>query len=188
MASAETLAKNLPQSSLWDIQLSTCSVSDLTKAALKILPHTVHCLLRRAWSSWMCCDVQAHVTLEIFMPQLDALPRRRVISELGPKSLQHSHNPLCSFVLKHETTSSIPVAAIFIQPAPLVTTEETKCARLVQINLELPACSSQCRKSSSFIQVYRFCVKCQEIKNNPVISMRWFNSLGRRKKRAISTS
>jgi hypothetical protein len=58
------------------------------------------------------------------MPQLDAVPRRRVLSELGPKSSQHSHNRLCSFVLKHETTSSIPVAAIFTQPAPLVATEE----------------------------------------------------------------
>jgi len=40
----------------------------------------------------------------------------------------------------------------------------------------------------SVIQAYRFCVKFQEIKNNPLVSMRRFNSLGRRKKIAISVS
>jgi hypothetical protein len=40
----------------------------------------------------------------------------------------------------------------------------------------------------SVIQVHLFCVKFQEIKNNPLVSMRGSNSLGRRKKTAISTS
>jgi hypothetical protein len=121
---------------------------DLKGAALKIVPHPLRCLLRRTRTSWMCCNAQAHVTLEIFMPQLGVVPRRRVLPELGLKSLQHSHNRLCSFVLKHETTSSISVAAIFTQPAPLVATDETKCALKLQINLEVSTCLSQCWKSS----------------------------------------
>jgi hypothetical protein len=101
MTSAETFAKNSPQGSFWDTQLSTCSVSDLMGAALKILPHTLRCLLRSVWSLWVCCDAQAPVTLEISMLQLHAVSRRRVLSELGLKSSQHSHNRLCLFVFKH---------------------------------------------------------------------------------------
>jgi len=40
----------------------------------------------------------------------------------------------------------------------------------------------------SVIQVYRFCLKFQEIKNKPVVSTRGFNSLGRREKVATSIS
>ena len=145
----QTLAKNSPQGRLWDTQLSTCSDSDVRGYALASLPNTLRCLIRRTWSSWVCCDTQARVALEMFMPQLEAVPRRRVLSELGPKSSQHCHNRLCSCILKHEKeTSSVPTIATFTQPAEMVDTDETKCARKVQINLELSVLVSQCLKSS----------------------------------------
>jgi hypothetical protein len=55
-------------------------------------------LLRRARSSWAFCDAQARtVTREFFIPLLDAVPRRRVLAELGPKTSLHRYN-LTAFV------------------------------------------------------------------------------------------
>ena len=58
----------------------------LTGAALKRLPHMLHSLLRRAWSPWAFYDAQAAVTLEFFMPLVDAVPHQQVLSTLGLKT------------------------------------------------------------------------------------------------------
>jgi hypothetical protein len=107
----------------------------LTEAALKRFPHTLHHLLRRAWSTWAFCDTQAPVTLEMFIPLLYAVLRRRVLSELW---FENVAAPSRSAVFGHTQERKMPSArvAIFTQPAPLSATYVTKHSRHVQTNLE----------------------------------------------------
>jgi hypothetical protein len=128
----QTLVKNSPQDRLWHTQLLVA----FSGAALKKLPHMLHSLLWRARSSWAYYDAQTPITLEFFMPLADAVPHRQVLSKFGLKTLVHSHNWLCFCVLKQQKTFSAPVGTIFIQPAPLAATNETKHLWHVQMNLE----------------------------------------------------
>ena len=127
-------------------------------ACVNKLSHTLHSPLRNAWSSWVFCIAQPRVVLEFFIPLLAALPHRLVFSELAPIISLYIHNRLPSCILNNAKTFCAQIAAIFIHPAPLAATDETKRPRQLQVNLaSFCFCmrfSCWCVNFFSFIYIY----------------------------------
>jgi hypothetical protein len=118
----------------------------------------------------MCLRCTGTRHLEFLVPLFDAVPHRRVLSDLGPETSLHSHNWLCSGVLRHaEKPSVLPSPSNLIQTAPLATDDEFKRPLQVQTNLESFSLYMWTVDVDVLgaIQVYRFCEMCPGIMTNP---------------------
>ena len=90
-----------PQCRLLDIQLSPCTASSLRRAVSKAF-HTRSTLSSEGSDRPGRFAMHRHAShWNFFIPLLDALPHRGVLSELVPKTSLLCHNRLCSCALKH---------------------------------------------------------------------------------------
>jgi len=120
-------------------------------------------LLRRARSSWAFCYAQARpFTPEFFIPLLDAVPGRRVLAELGPKTSLHRYN-LTAFV--HTQGPKKPPLSASAQFSPNLLTWRPATKLSVRDmhkqtwGVPPPVCESHIQ-DLSVIPVYQFCEMC----------------------------